>query len=73
MAVKSKPPSDLVSVANKKGGVNAKIAEHYGCHRDTSRKWLKEIGYKYNPSAGPISTDEDLDEVLRNIHDSIRR
>lgn len=66
-------PHDLENVANGLGGINQAIANHYGVHRDTSRKWLKEIKYKYNPSAGPISTDKDLDKTLRNVYEQIRR
>lgn len=62
-------PQDLTVIADSLGGINQKIANYYGVHRDTSRKWLKKIKYKYNPSAGPISTDRDLDKVLREIHD----
>lgn len=68
--MKLEPPLDLRDVADQLGGVNQKVADHYGCHRDTSRKWLKEIGYKYNKN-NRHEVGGDLQDTLRKVYESI--
>lgn len=64
------PPKGLRETADKLGGVNQKIANHYGVHRDVSRRWLKEIGYKYNKNNG-VTENDSLEKVFNKIYESI--
>ena len=68
--MKLEVPHDLRETADSLGGVNQKVANYYGVHRDTSRKWLKGIGYEYNKN-NPHVINGNLETTLRKLYESI--